>query len=63
MRDRQKEKHPQCSGKSQNTKLEVCVICTGGEERLVMGQREEERRLVAEFVHVNLASGPIFPWM
>lgn len=38
----------------------VCIICKGGEERLVMGQREEERRLVAEFVHVNLASGLIF---
>ena len=63
MRDRQKEKHPQCSGKSQKMKLGVCVTCKGGEERLVVGQREEERRLVAEFVHVNLASGPIFSWM
>lgn len=59
-RDRQKEKHPQCSGKSQKMKRGVCIICKGGEERLVMGQREEERRLVAEFVHVNLASGLIF---
>jgi len=44
-------------------KLGVCVVCKGGEERLVVGQREEERRVVAEFVHVDLASGLIFSWM
>lgn len=40
-RDRQEEKNPQCSGKSQKTKLGVCNICKGGEEGLVMGQQEQ----------------------
>lgn len=39
-RHRQEGKNAQCSGKSQKTRLGVCIICKGGEEKL-MGQQEQ----------------------
>lgn len=60
-RDRQEEKDPQCSGKSHKTKLGVCNIRKGGEERLLLGQQEQVGSRVCSCKFGF--SEPIFSWL